>query len=172
MRLVSSSLVESYCLTCLLIGITSSNPRFPAIRESVGRIWEEAMKTHTLTGLPLRAVVLAALIAALAGAGLAQITTTGIRGIVRDPSGAVIPNAAIKLTDNSTGVEYTTVSSSDGGFLFPNLQFGSYKLTATAPGFQTTAIAAVTVESGRVTDVSVELKVGAAAETVQVVAIA
>ena len=128
------------------------------------------MKKRTLPGLPLRAFVHIAVIAALAVAGLAQITTTGIRGIVRDPSGAVIPNSTIKLTDNSTGVEYSTVSSSDGGFLFPNLQFGSYKLTVTASGFLTTVITAITVESGRTTDVSVDLKVGAAGETVQVAA--
>ena len=129
------------------------------------------MKTRTLHGLLLRAFVHAAVVAALSGASLAQITTTGIRGITRDQSGAVIPNATIKLVDNSTGVERATVSSSDGGFLFPNLQFGSYKLTVTAAGFQTTVIATITVESGRTTDVSVELKVGAAAETVQVAAI-
>ena len=129
------------------------------------------MKARTLLSLPLRAIVHAAVIAALAGASLAQITTTGIRGIVRDPSGAVVPNATIKLTDNSTGIEYTTVSSSDGGFLFPNLQFGSYKLSASATGFQTTVITAVTVESGRTTDVSVDMQVGATAETVQVTAL-
>jgi len=128
------------------------------------------MKKRALPGLPLRAFVHIAVIAALAVAGLAQITTTGIRGIVRDPSGAVIPSATIKLTDNSTGIEYSTVSSSDGGFLYPNLQFGSYKLTVTAAGFLTTVITAITVESGRTTDVSVDLKVGATGETVQVAA--
>jgi hypothetical protein len=128
------------------------------------------MKTHTLLGLPLRAFAHAAVIAALAVAGMAQITTTGIRGIVRDPSGAVIPNATIKVTDKATGIEQTTVSSSDGGFLFPNLQFGSYKLSATATGFQTTVIAAITVESGRTTDVSVDMQVGASTETVRVAA--
>jgi Carboxypeptidase regulatory-like domain len=130
------------------------------------------MKTRTLPGLSLRAFVIAAVVAALSAASLAQITTTGIRGIVRDQSGAVISNAAIRLVDNSTGVERATVSSSDGGFLFPNLQFGSYKLTVTAAGFQTTIIAAITVESGRTTDVSVDMKLGAAAETVQVAATA
>src|SRR5215470_58380 len=168
---------ENCCLTCLLIGTTSSNPsRPPGITgrspRSLDYFSEEEMKKYTLPKLLLQALVYTAVIAALAIAGLAQITTTGIRGIVRDPSGAVIPNAAIKLTDNSTGVEYTTVSSSDGGFLFPNLQFGSYKLTVTAAGFQTTVIAAVTVESGRTTDVSVDMKLGAAAETVQVAATA
>src|SRR5262245_34266531 len=130
------------------------------------------MNTRTLPGLSLRAFVIAALVAAMSVAGLAQITTTGIRGIVRDQSGAVISNATIKLVDNSTGVERATVSSSDGGFLFPNLQFGSYKLTVTAAGFQTTVIAAITVESGRTTDVSVDMKLGTAAETVQVAATA
>src|SRR5262245_44275869 len=118
------------------------------------------MKSHTLRCLPLRAFTHIAIISAMAVAGQAQITKTGIRGIVRDRSGAVIPNTTIKLADNSTGVEHTTVSSSDGGFLFPNLQFGSYRLTATAAGFQTTVIDAITVESGRVTDASVDLKIG------------
>src|SRR5262245_59504276 len=113
-------------------------------------------------------LVYVALSAALTITGLAQITATGIRGIVRDQSGAVVPQATIKLTDNSTGVEQTTVSSSGGEFIFPNLQFGTYKLSVSANGFQTTVISAITVESGRTTDVSVDLKVGAAAETVQV----
>jgi hypothetical protein len=128
------------------------------------------MKVHPLPGLLLRAFACVAVIATLAGAGLAQITTTGIRGIVRDPNGAVVPRATVKVTDNATGVEQTTVSSSDGGFLFPNLQFGAYKLTVTAPGFQSTVIASITVESGRTTDVSVDLQVGAATDTVQVAA--
>jgi hypothetical protein len=126
------------------------------------------MKVHPLPGLLLRAFAYVAVIAALSGVGLAQITTTGIRGIVRDPNGAVVPQATIKVTDNATGVEQTTVSSSDGGFLFPTLQFGSYKLTVAAPGFQNSVIASVVVESGRTTNVSVDLQVGAATETVQV----
>src|SRR5215510_9546059 len=107
------------------------------------------MKTNGLTRLACRAFACAALMAALAITGVAQITTTGIRGIVRDPNGAVIPKATIKVTDNSTGVEQTTVSSSDGNFLFPNLQFGSYRLTVSAPSFQTSVIASVIVQSGR-----------------------
>ncbi len=126
------------------------------------------MKSHILP----RLFICLAVIAALAGASLAQITTTGIRGIVRDQTGAVIPQATVKLTDTATGIEHTTVSSSDGGFLFPNLQFGSYKLSATAAGFNTTVIAAITVESGRTTDVSVDMKVGGAGETIQVAATA
>jgi hypothetical protein len=51
---------------------------------------------------------------ALLMTGFAQLTTTSIHGIVRDPSGAVIPNAAVKLTDNGTRAERHTVAGSDG----------------------------------------------------------
>jgi Carboxypeptidase regulatory-like domain len=115
-----------------------------------------------------KSIALATFIMALAMAVSAQITTTGIRGIVRDPNGAVVPSATIKVTDNSTGVEQTAVSSGEGVFLFPNLQFGSYKLTTSATGFKTDLITSVVVESGKITDVRVDLEVGTASETVQV----
>src|SRR5881296_2429668 len=105
------------------------------------------------------------IIMVLAVAVSAQITTTGIRGIVRDPNGAMVPNATVKVTDNSTGVEQSAVSSGEGVFLFPNLQFGSYKLITSATGFKTDLIASVVVESGKITDVRVDLEVGTASET-------
>ena len=128
------------------------------------------MKVQTLLRLFGTALFQVALFLTLSVTGAAQITTTGIRGTVRDPNGAVVPNATIKVTDNSTGVEQTATSSSDGNFLFPNLQFGSYKLTTAANGFKTAIITSVVVESGRTTDVSVDLEVGTTAETVSVTA--
>lgn len=128
------------------------------------------MKVQTLLRPFSMALIQSVLLMALSVTVTAQITTTGIRGTVRDPNRAVVPNATVKVTDTSTGVEQTTTSSSDGNFLFPNLQFGSYKLTTSASGFKTGIIASVVVESGRTTDVSVDLEVGTTAETVQVMA--
>src|SRR6266481_6653195 len=99
-------------------------------------------------------------IVALAIPASAQITTTGIHGLVRDPSGAIVPGATLKLQDTSTGIEKATVSSSDGVFAFANLQTGTYKLTVTSAGFQTAVVNAVTVDSGRTTDVNIDMKVG------------
>ncbi len=130
------------------------------------------MKVQTLSKRMALKLVSIAVITWLAVTGWAQITTTGIRGIVRDPSGAVIPNATIKLTDTATGIEQNTVSSSDGGFIYASLQFGKFKLAVSAPGFQNTVIEAVIVESGRTTNVSVDLQIGTASETVQVAAAA
>src|SRR5689334_16013271 len=83
----------------------------------------------------LRTVV-CVLAAGLIPGGFAQITTTGIHGVVRDPSGANIPNATLSLRDTSTGIEKTTTASAEGTFAFVNLVAGTYSLTASAPGFQ------------------------------------
>src|SRR5215831_289515 len=87
---------------------------------------------------------------------LAQVTTTGLRGIVRDTSDAVVPTVAIKVRDLSTGIEKTTVSGADGGFIFPNLLAGTYMLTASLTGFQTATIAKIVVDTGRTTDIEVQ----------------
>jgi hypothetical protein len=131
---------------------------------------ENGMKVQTRPRLISQVLVQAVLLAVLAITCLAQITTTGIRGIVRDQNGAVVPNATVKATDNATGVEQTTVTSSDGNFIFPALQFGTYKLTVSATGFQNSVISSVIVESGRTTNISVDLNVGAASDTVQITA--
>jgi hypothetical protein len=108
----------------------------------------------------------------LAPFAVAQVTTTGIRGIVRDPSGSVIPNVTVKAKDSSTEIEKTTVSSAQGEFIFPNLQSGSYDVTASAAGFQTALYAKVVVDTGRITDLTVEMKIGTATQTLEVSATA
>jgi len=109
---------------------------------------------------------------ALALPGLAQLTTTSIHGIVRDPSGALIPNANVKLVDTGTRAERNTTSGADGAFIFPALQAATYKLTVSASGFQTAVYESVVVDSGRITDVAVQMQVGAATQSVEVQAVA
>jgi hypothetical protein len=119
-----------------------------------------------------RSLVIAVAIAALAIAGFAQVTTTGIHGIVRDPSGAVVPNAAVKLTDTGTGNEKSATSGADGRFVFVDLEAATYKISVSAAGFQTAVYSSVAVDTGRTTDVSVQVIVGAATQTVDVSAVA
>src|ERR1035437_89292 len=111
-------------------------------------------------------------IAAMSPFATAQVTTTGIHGTVKDTSGAVIPKAVLKLVDTSTGLEKQTVSSEDGSFVFANLQAGGYTLSASAAGFQTAVYNKVTVDTGRITDQAIDMKVGSASETVEVAATA
>ena len=119
-----------------------------------------------------RISILLWLLAAIAVGGFAQLTTTAIHGIVRDPSGAVIPNAVVKLTDTGTHNERTTDSGPDGAFVFAALQAATYRLSVSVSGFQTAVYESVVVDSGRTTDVSVQMVVGAATQSVEVSAVA
>jgi hypothetical protein len=122
------------------------------------------IRTDRLTGV---FVSLLALLLPLAAT--AQVTTTGdIRGSVLDPSGAAIPATELKLVNEATGIERSTVSTADGGFVFLALPAGTYKITATAKGFQTAVSSGITVETARTTDVSLRLAVGAITEQVEV----
>jgi Carboxypeptidase regulatory-like domain len=70
----------------------------------------------------------------------AQIATTGqIVGTVQDQSGAVIPGVEVQLQNEETKAIQTATASTDGGFVFPTVLPGSYTLTATKQGFETTS---------------------------------
>jgi hypothetical protein len=102
-------------------------------------------------------------------AGFGQTRTTGqIVGTVRDATGAVIPNAEIVLIDAGTGNTAESKSGPDGGFVFPNLQPGTYTITATAQGFQPVTLQKVEVLTSRSTDVTVQFQVAGVTEQIQV----
>ncbi|MBV9330065.1 MAG: carboxypeptidase regulatory-like domain-containing protein, partial [Alphaproteobacteria bacterium] len=85
-----------------------------------------ASRGHPVPGIGL--IVLAAiLLFALTAIAAAQSTTTGaIGGSVKDPAGAVIPNASVTATNTETNQEQTTVTSGDGTYRITNLQPGNY----------------------------------------------
>src|SRR5437867_4088577 len=117
--------------------------------------------------LPLLIILVALL--TTAPAALAQIRiAAAVAGTVTDSSDAVVPGAAVQLVDERTGITRDTVTNASGGFLFPDLSFGSYRVTVTLQGFQTAVYEQVTVESSRTTDLRVKLVVGSLDEQVQV----
>ena len=61
-----------------------------------------------------------------------------------------------------------TKSGPDGNFIFPNLQPGTYTLTATATGFQPTTIQQIAVQTARATDVVVQFQVAGVTEQLNV----
>ena len=105
---------------------------------------------------------LAVLVFLLAAIAAGQVTSTGIHGIVKDASGAVIPRVDLTLIDMATQSATTARSQNDGGFVFVNIPAGSYRLTATASGFQTAVLDGVVVDSGRTLDLTVQLQVAPA----------
>lgn len=88
------------------------------------------------------------------------ISTGAIAGRVTDPSGAVIPNADIRATNDATGVQQTTQSNAAGLYSFPVMLVGTYTLSVSRVGFKTTRVQGVVVQIGQTTTENIELVVG------------
>jgi len=98
----------------------------------------------------------------------AQSVNSGdIRGTVADPSGAVLAGAQVSVLNLDTGVSREIVTDKDGLYDTGSILPGKYKLTFTAPGFETFVRGPITVPVGFMT-VNAQLKVGAASQQVTV----
>ena len=106
---------------------------------------------------------------AICAASPAQMGSSGtVNVIVLDSSGATVQGAKLVLQDLATNDTRSAETQEVGTATFPTVPLGTYKLTVSKDGFQTQVLNSVVVQGGRVTDVKVQLKVGAATETVVV----
>src|SRR6266567_1635751 len=96
--------------------------------------------------------------------------SAGITGTVTDPSGAVVPNAKVTVTNEETSVSANTVTSSAGTYAFRGLNPGKYRVTVESQGFKQTVHQGVNVEVSTTATIDVQVATGTAAETVQVTA--
>jgi len=113
--------------------------------------------------------LIAALCSWLVCAALAQENTGSISGIVKDQSGAVIPNAKVTLTDTDKGVTARTVNSGGAGeFSFPSLPIGHYSITVQVPNFQTYSQTGLTLNVSDKLNVVATLQVGSESQKVTV----
>jgi len=97
---------------------------------------------------------------------LAQGGSAGvIRGTVTDPSGAVIPNATVHLTNPRSGLDRTVSSDALGQFEFSNITFDAYQVGVSANGFAPLR-QAVDIHSVVGTTLKLVLQIAAADSTV------
>ena len=106
------------------------------------------------------------LIAAVPAA--AQVDRGAIVGTVTDPSGARISNARITITNRDTGQPVHLTTDEEGNYNATLLKIGTYSVSATKQGFETTVQAIVDVAVNQSVRVDLLLKLGAASETVEV----
>ena len=69
----------------------------------------------------------------------AQSGGSSISGTVLDPSGAVVPNAAVEIHNPVSAFDRSTTTDKSGNFSFPNVPFNPYHMTVTATGFAQSA---------------------------------
>src|SRR6266403_764693 len=117
----------------------------------------------------VRAFVLAVLTAALGSNLFAQSTAT-LGGTVTDATGAVVANAKVVATNQATGVETATQTDSAGAYLLPSLPIGTYRIQINASGFQSSIISNLKLEVATALTQNIQLKVGQAAEKIEIVA--
>lgn len=101
-------------------------------------------------------------------AAYAQTNISGdIAGIVTDPSGAAIPNATVTVKNVQTDQTQTAISSGSGNYRVAALRPGTYKISITAAGFETSTLQ-VAVSAGVVAAGDAKLTVGKGTTTVEV----
>jgi hypothetical protein len=109
------------------------------------------------------------LLLALAGLCLAQVeTSTSISGLVRDPSGALIPGATVTIKNQETGAERTTTTNSAGFYVFPSVPPGTYDVVVAMEGFKRTEVKGRVAQVTAPAQVDVVLEVGQVTESVTV----
>ncbi|HUJ50679.1 MAG TPA: carboxypeptidase regulatory-like domain-containing protein, partial [Bryobacteraceae bacterium] len=102
----------------------------------------------------------------------AQITATAtLQGTVTDATGAVIPNANVKITNKSTGELRTAVSNGAGLYSFNLLPAGMYEVRVSVAGFTTAAFENVEVAVSHTTTIDAQLSPSQQATTVMVEAL-
>ncbi|MGB7265100.1 MAG: carboxypeptidase regulatory-like domain-containing protein [Terracidiphilus sp.] len=105
--------------------------------------------------LKLRISALFVLLIALALPMRAAAQTSTLHGQVQDPSGAVIPGAAISLANGAQTVQ--TKSSADGQYTFRAIAPGSYIVTVTAQGFAPLTLSNVSLAPGQAKELNLPL---------------
>ena len=99
---------------------------------------------------------------------IAQLNQGAIAGTVTDPSGALVAGAKLNARGEQTGTLYQAVSSSAGGYRFPNVNPGTYDLTVSSPGFKTVTLTGIVVQVATTAAIDVKLATGTVSESVVV----
>lgn len=99
---------------------------------------------------------------------IAQDSTGRAIGTITDPTGAVIPNARVTVTNISTGVTRTTKAGSDGAFQILLLPIGPYTAKVEAAGFATADTGTAELRINQSLRFDVQMKLGSSSESIRV----
>src|SRR5580698_9730623 len=92
--------------------------------------------------------VATALLLALSAFAQNSANTGEIKGVVRDPDQALVPNCPVTLTNQQTTIKTTGVADAQGAYSF-HVPPGTYIVQADGPGFQTSISPGLKVEAGQ-----------------------
>ncbi len=124
---------------------------------------KNASRTHTC----VRHLVVIALVLLFLGS-VAYAQNAEITGVISDPQGASVPDAAISVRNENTGIDRNTVTTNTGNYNVPSLQPGTYTIRVQKDGFQATERTGITILAATVNRIDLGLTVGHLNEVVTV----
>src|SRR3954453_1676476 len=86
--------------------------------------------------IPFKVAIICGALILLGPTAFSQARIGSIQGTVKDPGGALVPNATITVSQPVTGYRQTTQTDAQGSFKLVNVPFNTYKVRAEAAGFQ------------------------------------
>src|SRR5882757_8234078 len=137
---------------------------------SVKTYGHQNLRSSERTGASALSLLLGVLLLlCLAPAAFAQVVSSStLRGVVKDPSGGLVPNATVKLTSTQRGGERVVKTNDEGSFVFTSVDPGQYKLRVEVSGFKAFEQNGITLSPSDSRSVEVGLEVGLASETVTI----
>ena len=97
-----------------------------------------------------------------------QVDEGSITGTVEDTTGAVVGGAQVTLVNTDQGITLETKTNGNGSYTFSPIRAGHFSLTVVAKGFSKTTQKNITLQVAQAMQLNVQLKLGAATETVEV----
>ncbi len=97
-----------------------------------------------------------------------QFDTGTITGLITDPSGAVVPNATVTITNTGTSRQTTLKTDNGGSFVASALPFGTYVVSANAANFAEAKSQPIVLNVGAAVRVNLPLSVAGTTQTVEV----
>jgi hypothetical protein len=94
--------------------------------------------------------------------------SAAISGVVRDGTGAVVPQATVTVRNTETGLTRVTETGAGGNYTFPSLPVGPYELTVERAGFRQLVRSGITLAIGQEAALNLTLEVGQVTQTVEV----
>ncbi len=127
-------------------------------------------RPNTTRSRRLRACIAGLVILANSAVSLWAAANGSLSGALRDPSGATVPGATVKLVNIALTSQFHTTSDGQGFYTFPTLPVGHYDMTIEAAGFKTEKMTNLTIDTDAALKLDVVLHIGQQSETVIVAA--
>lgn len=80
-------------------------------------------------------LVIVFLLTGFVSKAFSQSASTSLRGVIKDPSGAVVPGATINVSSAATGFKISVTSNGAGEYALPQIPPATYNITVAASGF-------------------------------------